>query len=215
MRLSTVLPVVIILHITSGYARRLTKQLTYESQHSGNGYIRDGCLLISGLRHPCVHQRPQLIAVRGKWKALAQDYSGYLLKRVSSLNTASSRKTNIPQNIVIGPLPLFVRTKEVQGEDMFPSLGAQVVSEPAVFSERQAWPWPDIRQRSGDQLVNVTGRTLQRDREIRSCDAHYTWLGTTLIWKLVETRCDKDSKLGLGMLEISVWNKNNNKNVLH
>lgn len=134
---------------------------------------------------------------------------------VSSLNTAGSRKTNIPQNIIIGPHPLLVRTKEVQGEDMFPSLGAQVVSLPAVFSERQAWAWPDIRQRSGDQLVSVTGRTLQRDREIWSRDAHYTWLGMTLIWKLVEARCDKDSKLGSHMLEISVYNKNSLTNVLN
>lgn len=55
---------------------------------------------------------------------------------VSSLNTAGSWKTNIPQNIIIGPHPLLVRTKEVQGEDVFPSLGAQVVSVPAVFRER-------------------------------------------------------------------------------
>lgn len=87
MRFSTVLPVVIILHITSGYARGLTKQLTYESQHSGDGYIRDGCLLISGLCHPCVHQRPQLLAVKGKWKALAQDCSGYLLKKMCNFFT--------------------------------------------------------------------------------------------------------------------------------
>lgn len=35
--------------------RTLTKRLTYESEYGGDGYIRDRCLLISGLGHPSVH----------------------------------------------------------------------------------------------------------------------------------------------------------------
>lgn len=45
----------------------MNKGLTYKPEHSGDCYIGYGCLLISGLSHPRVHQRPQLLA--GKIKA--------------------------------------------------------------------------------------------------------------------------------------------------
>ncbi len=46
------------LHNISSYgwhSSKWTKQLTYESEYSGDGHIRNGCLLISGLHHPSVH----------------------------------------------------------------------------------------------------------------------------------------------------------------
>lgn len=43
-----------------------SKRLTYESEHGGDGHVRDGGLWFSGLGHPSVHYWPQLLAVEAK-----------------------------------------------------------------------------------------------------------------------------------------------------
>lgn len=79
-----------------------------------------------------------------------------------------TKKKNIPQYIFIGPLPLLVCTQEVQCEDTLPSTRPQIISVAAVLGERQVGSRSKIRQCFRDQLVDVTGRILERQREIRN-----------------------------------------------
>lgn len=163
----------------------MNKGLTYEPEHSGDCHIRDGRLLISGLSHPRVHQRPQLLAVKprsSKWtsnfnQALQESFSSNLNLRFRINSTGTLhvpiKEDNIPQYIIICPLPLLVSTQQVQSEDVFPGLGSWFKAVAAVFGERLSWSGPKVSQSCGDQIVNATRRSLQRQREIRVILLHW------------------------------------------
>lgn len=97
----------------------------------------------------------------------AQTASDFTYRIQLALNEKTNEK-NIPQYIFIGPLPLLVCTQEVQCEDTLPSTKSQIISVAAVLGERQVGSRSKIRQCFRDQLVNVTGRILERQREIRN-----------------------------------------------
>lgn len=69
-----------ILYCTLLESSVMNKGLTYEPEHSGDCYIGNGCLLISGLSHPRVHQRPQLLAAKIKMEQMNIDSHKQTLK---------------------------------------------------------------------------------------------------------------------------------------
>lgn len=95
--------------------------------------------------------------------------------RINSTGTlhVPIKEDNIPQYIIICPLPLLVSTQQVQSEDVFPGLGSWFKAVAAVFGERLSWSGPKVSQSCGDQIVNATRRSLQRQREIRVIRFHW------------------------------------------
>lgn len=60
----------------------------------------------------------------------------------------------------MGPLPVCMRAEQLQGEDVLPGNGVQVLSLSRVFLEGHLSCSSDGRQRAGHQLIHVTRRTL-------------------------------------------------------
>lgn len=98
----------------------------------------------------------------------ASDFTSRIQLASNEKNKRKKKKKNIPQYVFIGPLPLLVCTQEVQCEDALPSTRPQIVSVAAVLGERQVGSRSEIRQCFRDQLVDVTGGILGRQREIRN-----------------------------------------------
>lgn len=77
------------------------------------------------------------------------------------------KDANVPQYVIIRPLPLLESTQQVQSKDVFPGLSSKFKAVVAVFVERLSWSRPKMGQSCGDQVINVTRRSLQWQWEIR------------------------------------------------